>query len=79
VAGSPGRTPEDVVSEFGDLEKRRRPTPRSTRSWPARGINEVSGFAERDTDHHLDEQIDRAVDVAEQHIGLGQDQHGNQN
>jgi hypothetical protein len=33
----------------------------------------------RDTGHQHDEQIDRAVDAAEQHIGQGQDQLGNQN
>jgi MT0933-like antitoxin protein len=40
-----------------------------------KGINELAGFAERDSDHQHDEQIDRAVDAAEQHIGQGKDQH----
>jgi hypothetical protein len=66
------------VSEFDDLEKRRRPTPRSTLSRPTKGISEVAGFAERDTDHQHDEQIDRAVEAAERHVGQRQDRQGNQ-
>jgi hypothetical protein len=31
----------------------------------------VAEFAERETDHQHDEQIDRAVDAAEQHLGQG--------
>jgi len=42
------------------------------------GINEVAGFAERDTDHQHDDQIDHAVDAAERHIGRRQDRQGNQ-
>ncbi len=38
----------------------------------------MAGFAERDTDHQHDEQIDRAVDAAEQHLGQGQDEQGRQ-
>jgi hypothetical protein len=41
-------------------------------------INEVAGFAERATDHQHDEQIDRAVDAAERHIGRRQDRQGSQ-
>jgi hypothetical protein len=37
----------------------------------------VAEFAERETDHQHDEQIDRAVDAAEQHLGQGEDQQGN--
>ncbi len=44
-----------------------------------KGINEVAGFAERDTHHQHDEQIDRAVAAAEQYFGQDQDQQGNQN
>jgi hypothetical protein len=35
-------------------------------------------LAERDTDHQHDEQIDRAVNAAERHIGQRQDRPGNQ-
>ena len=42
-----------------------------------KGLNEVAGLAERDTDHQHDEQIYRAVDAAEQHLAEGEDQQGN--
>ena len=65
------------MSEFGDLEKKAEAYAREHPEQAGKGINEVAGFAERDTDHQHDEQIDRAVDAAEQHIG--QDQPGDQN
>ena len=65
------------MSEFGDLEKKAEAYAQEHPEQADKGINEVSGFAERDSDHQHDEQIDRAVDAAEQHIG--QDQPGNQN
>jgi len=75
--GRPGETQEDGVSEFDDLEK----AEAHAKEHPEqadKGINEVAGFAERDTDHQHDEQIDRAVDAAERHIGRRQDRQGNQ-
>ena len=65
------------MSEFGDLEKKAEAYAQEHPEQADKGINEVSGFAERDSDHQHDEQIDRAVDAAEQHFG--QDQPGNQN
>jgi hypothetical protein len=67
------------MSEFGDLEKKAQAYAEEHPEQADKGINEVAGLAERDTDHQHDEQIDRAVDAAEQHIGQGQDQQGNQN
>jgi ABC-type nitrate/sulfonate/bicarbonate transport system substrate-binding protein len=67
------------VSEFGDLEKKAQAYAKEHPEQADKGINEVAGFAERDSDHQHDEQIDRAVDAAEQRIGQGQDQQGNQN
>jgi MT0933-like antitoxin protein len=67
------------VSEFGDLEKKAEAYVKEHPEQADKGIDEVAGIAERDTDHQHDEQIDRAVDAAEQHIGQGQDQQGNQN
>ena len=67
------------MSEFGDLEKKAEAYAEEHPEQADKGINEVAEFAERDTDHQHDEQIDRAVDAAEQHIGKGQDQQGNQN
>jgi MT0933-like antitoxin protein len=58
----------------GDLEKKAEAYAQEHPEQADKGINEVSGFAERDSDHQHDEQIDRAVDAAEQHIG--QDQPG---
>ena len=67
------------MSEFGDLEKKAQAYAKEHPEQADKGINEVAGFAERDSDHQHDEQIDRAVDAAEQRIGQGQDQQGNQN
>ena len=67
------------MSEFGDLEKKAEAYAEEHPEKADEGINKVAGFAERDTDHQHDEQIDRAVDAAEKHIGQGQDQQGNQN
>jgi MT0933-like antitoxin protein len=67
-----------VSSEFGDLEKKAQAYAEEHPEQADKAINEVTDFAERDTDHQHDEQIDRAADAAEQHIGQGQDQQGNQ-
>ena len=67
------------MSEFGDLEKKAEAYAEEHPEQADKRINEVAGIAERDTGHQHDEQIDRAVDAAEQHIGQGQDQQGNQN
>jgi antitoxin protein of toxin-antitoxin system len=67
------------VSEFGDLEKKAEAYAEEHPEQAEKGINEVAGIAERDTDHQHDDQIDRAVDAAQQHIGQGQDQQGTQN
>jgi 3-oxoacyl-[acyl-carrier-protein] synthase III len=64
------------VSEFGDLEKKAEAYAEEHPELADKGINEVAGIAERDPDHQHDEQIDRAVDAAQQHIGQGQ--QGNQ-
>ena len=66
------------MSEFGDLEKKAKAYAEEHPEQAEKGIDEVAGFAERNTDHQHDEQIDRAVDTAEQHISQGQDQQGNQ-
>lgn len=66
------------MSEFGDLEKKAEAYAEEHPEQAGKGINEVAGFAERDTDHQHDEQIDRAVDAAEQHIGQGPDEQGSQ-
>ena len=64
------------MSEFEDLEKKAEAYAQEHPEQADKGINEVAGFAERDTDHQHDEQIDRAVEAAEQHIGQGQDRQG---
>ena len=68
---------EDGVSEFDDLEKKARAYAEEHPDQADKGINEVTGFAERDTDHQHDEQIDRAADAAEQHIGQSEGQQRN--
>ena len=62
------------MSNFGDLEKKAEAYAKEHPEQADKGINEVSGIAESDTDHQHDEQIDRAVDAAQQHIGQDQDQ-----
>jgi hypothetical protein len=64
------------MSEFGDLEKKAEAFAEDHPEQADKGIDEVAGFAERDTDHQHDEQIDRAVGAAEQQI---EDQPGDQN
>lgn len=62
------------MSEFGDLEKKAQDYVKEHPEQADKGINEVAGLAKRDSDHQHDEQIDRAVDVAERHLGEGHDQ-----
>ena len=66
------------MSEFNDLEKKAEAYAEEHPEQADKGINEVAGFAERDTDHQHDDQIDHAVDAAERHIGRRQDRQGNQ-
>jgi MT0933-like antitoxin protein len=73
------RWQEDGVSEFDDLEKKAQAYAEEHPEQADKGINEVTEFAERETDHQHDEQIDRAVDAAEQHLGQGKDQRDNEN
>lgn len=70
----PGGRQEGGVSEFGELEKKAEAYAEEHPEQADKAINEVAGIAERDTDHQHDEQIDRAVDVAEHHLNQGQDQ-----
>jgi antitoxin protein of toxin-antitoxin system len=67
------------VSEFDDLEKKARAYAEEHPQQADKGINKVAEFAERETDHQHDEQIDRAIDAGEQHLGQGNDQQGNEN
>jgi len=64
------------MSEFGDLEKKAQAYAEEHPEQADQGVNEVAGIAEHDTDHQHDEQIDRAVDAAEQHRGRGERQAG---
>jgi 3-oxoacyl-[acyl-carrier-protein] synthase III len=66
------------VSDFGDLEKKAEDYVEKHPEQADKGINEVTGIAERDSDHQHDEQIDRAVDAAERHAGQDQDQPAGQ-
>ena len=70
-------TQEDGVSEFDDLEKAEAYAEEHPEQ-ADKGIDEVAGLAERDTDHQHDEQIDRAVNAAERHIDQRQDRPGDQ-
>ena len=65
------------MSDFGDLEKKAETYVKKHPEQADKGINEVTGIADRETDHQHDEQIDRAADAAERH--LGQDQQSSQN
>ena len=54
----PAETREDSVSEFGDLEKKAQDYVEEHPDQADKGINEAAGFAERETDHQHDQQID---------------------
>jgi len=64
------------VSEFDELEKKARAYAEEHPGQADKAINEVTEFAERDPDHQHDEQIDRAADAAEQHLGQSKEQQG---
>ena len=66
------------MSEFDDLEKKAEAYAEEHPEQADKGIDEVTGFAKRDPDHQHDEQIDRAVDAAEQHLGQRRDRPDNQ-
>ena len=62
------------MSDFGDLEKKAEAYVKEHPEQADKGINEVTGIADRESDHQHDEQIDRAADAAERHLGQDQDQ-----
>lgn len=61
------------MSDFGGLEKKAEDYVHEHPEQADKGVNEVAGFADRESDHQHDEQIDRAVDAAEQHLGQDRD------
>lgn len=67
------------MSEFENLEKKAQDYVEEHPEQADKGINEAEQFADRETGHQHDEQIGRVADAAEQHIGQGQDQQGDQN
>jgi vacuolar-type H+-ATPase subunit H len=67
------------VSEFGDLEKKAQDEVEQHPEQADKGISEAEGFADRETDNQHDDLINRAGDMAEQHLGQGQDQQDDQN
>jgi hypothetical protein len=67
------------VNEFDHLAEKARAYAEEHPQQAEKGINEVAEFAERDTGHQHDEQIDRATEAAEQHLGQGKDQGGDEN
>ena len=66
------------MSDFGDLEKKAEAYVKEHPEQADKGINEVTGIADRESDHQHDEQIDRAADAAERHLGQGHDQQSSQ-
>jgi hypothetical protein len=76
AAGPADERQEDGMSDFGDLEKKAEAYVKEHPEQADKGINEVTGIADRESDHQHDEQIDRAADAAERH--LGQDQQSSQ-
>lgn len=67
------------MSEFENLEKKAQGYAEEHPDQADKGVNEAEGFAERETGHQHDQQIDEAAKAAEQHLGQGQNQQGNQN
>jgi hypothetical protein len=78
AAGPAGELQEDGMSDFGDLEKKAEAYVKEHPEQADKGINEVTGITDRETDHQHDEQIDRAADAADRHLGQGQDQQSDQ-
>lgn len=64
------------MSEFENLEKKAQDYAEEHPEQADKGINEAEGFAERETGHQHDQQIDEAAKAAEQHLGQGQNQQG---
>ena len=67
------------MSEFENLEKKAQDYVEEHPEQADKGTDEAAEFAEGKTGHQHDEQIERAADAAEQHIGQGQNQQGDQN
>ena len=67
------------MSEFGDLEKKAQDEVEQHPEQADKGISEAEGFADKETDNQHDDLINRAGDMAEQHLGQGQDQQDDQN
>ena len=67
------------MSEFGDLEKKAQDEVEEHPEQADKGISDAEGFADRETDNQHDDLINRAGDMAEQHLGQGQDQQDDQN
>ena len=67
------------MSEFGDLEKKAQDEVEEHPEQADKGISDAEGFADRETDNQHDDLINRAGDMAEQHLGQGQDQQDGQN
>src|SRR3954451_13876685 len=78
AAGPADERQEDGMSDFGDLEKKAEAYVKEHPEQADKGINEVTGIADRESDHQHDEQIDRAADAAERHLGQDQDQQSSQ-
>jgi hypothetical protein len=64
------------MTEFDDLEKKARAYAEEHPEQSGQGVDQVPGFAERDTDLQHDEQVDRALGTAEEQAG--QEQPGDQ-
>jgi hypothetical protein len=66
------------MSDFGDLAKKAEAYAEEHPDQADKAISEVTGFAERETDHQHDEQIERAADAAERRLGHEHDQQDEQ-
>ena len=62
------------MSDFDNLEKKAKDYVEEHPEQADKAVTEAAGMAERDTDHQHDDQIDRAVDAAEKHVGSDNNQ-----
>jgi MT0933-like antitoxin protein len=62
------------VSDFENLAKKAEAYAQEHPEEADKAVTDVEGFAERETDHQHDEQIERAADFAEKRIGQGEGQ-----
>lgn len=66
------------MSDFRDVEEKAEYYVEKHPEQADKRVNEVASFVEDETDYQHDQEINRAVDTAEQRIGQGQNEQDDQ-